>query len=517
MDVNALFEGASNIFLLQNIIAIILGITCGLIVGSIPAINGTLAIAVLLPFTFGLPLETGLLFLATLYKASNYSGSLASIMLGTPGTPAAAATLFDGYKLFKNNQGKKAIDMALYASSTASLAADLFLLVLVVPLTLVALKFGPPEVLILVLLSLVCVASLSEGSHGNILKNLLSGLTGLFIAMIGLDPLRGTSRYSFGSSELLGGINVIIVVIGLLCLPEIIIQIVKIRNKEDYLAKFKKITKGQEGVSLKEYIFALPSIIRGIIIGTIVGIMPGCGPTMATFLNYQYEHTLSARRKDAVRVGDGSLLGVSAPESANNAVAGTNLLPLISFGIPGDTAAAVLVGAFIMHGLNPGPTIMQRIPEVIYTLILGLLISNILLLFLGKVYNVIFQYIVALFKPTILYPLLLIISFAAAYTVNRTMMDLFLVIFIGFLGLFFIMGGFSRASMIIGVVLGSLAERSLGQTLTIGRGSLLVVFNRPISLLLILALIIIFIVPIIKRQIQNIRKKGDHQQNEIIP
>ena len=250
--------------------------------------------------------------------------------------------------------------------------------------------------------------------------------------------------------------------------------------------------------------------------GAIIGILPGAGPSMGAFMNYQMEHSRSKSRKDNVRVGEGSLRGVAAAESGNSAVGGANLIPMFSFGIPGDAAAAILIGAFVIHGVTPGPMIMERSPDIVYTAILGLIIANLFLIPIALVYSKMFKKIINKVDASIIYPIVLVICLAAAYTVRQSMLDLTIIVVLGLLGILIIKAGFSRVAIIIGLILGGLTEQSFGQTLMIGKGSLSVVFDRPISLIL-LTLVIIFLLwsllsKAIKSRGERVKKAGGIQQ-----
>ncbi|ARK30189.1 tripartite tricarboxylate transporter permease [Halalkalibacter krulwichiae] len=498
-----------------HLLALVAGVTIGMFLGSIPGLSGTLGLALMVPFTYNMPLTVAVVLLTATYKASSFSGSLSSIMLGTPGTPAAAATMFDGYKLFKKGKGWKAIQMSIYSSATADLLTDILLLLAVAPMALLALMFGPPEFLILVALALLSVASISETKKGSLIKNIISGLIGLFIAMIGMEALAGSPRYTFGSTSLLNGIDIMIAVLGLLCLPEVFMQISQ-KVKKGKLVKVKDVGKEEEGLTFLEYMKALPSILRGTIVGAIIGILPGAGPSMGAFMNYQMEHSRSKSRKDKVRVGEGSLRGVAAAESGNSAVGGANLIPMFSFGIPGDAAAAILIGAFVIHGVTPGPMIMERSPDIVYTAILGLIIANLILIPIALLYSKMFKRIINKIDASIIYPIVLVICLAAAYTVRQSMLDLAIIVILGLLGILIIKAGFSRVAIIIGLILGGLTEQSFGQTLMIGKGSLFVVFDRPISLVL-LTLVIIFLLwsllsKAVKARSESAKKAGGIEQ-----
>jgi len=493
----------------EHLMAIAVGLIIGLFLGSVPGLSGTLGLALMVPMTYNMPLTIAVVLLTAIYKASSFAGSLSSIFLGTPGTPAAAATLFDGYKLFKKGKGLKAVQMSIFSSVTADALTDILLLVAIIPMSILALMFGPPEFLILVLLALVSVASISETKTGNLNKNIISGLIGLFIAMIGMEALRGSPRYTFGSSELLNGIDLMVAVIGLLCLPEVFMQITKrIKNKKQGNApnlKIQQDSKKEEGLTVMEAVRALPTILRGAGIGGIIGILPGAGPAMGAFLNYQVEHSRSRSRKDKVKVGQGSLRGVAAAEAGNSAVGGANLLPLFSFGIPGDAAAAILIGAFMIHGITPGPNIMENTPQIVYSVIFGLLVANVLLLPLAFLYSKAFNWIITKINTSILYPIILTICFAAAYSIRQSILDILLVAAFGIAGLLVMKTGFSRIAIIIGLILGGLTELSFGQTLVMGEGSLAVVLERPIAIALLVLTLSMLFVPLLSKLL---RKKG---------
>ncbi|SDH21780.1 putative tricarboxylic transport membrane protein [Alteribacillus persepolensis] len=502
---DTLLQALLSILNWQHLLALTAGVMIGLLVGSVPGLSGTLALALMVPITYSLSLTVAVVLLTAIYKASTFAGSLTSIMVGTPGTPAAAATLFDGYTLKKKGEGLKAVQMSIFSSVTADMLTDIMLLVAIVPMTALALMFGAPEFLILVLLALISVASISETNTGSLIKNLISGLIGLFIAMIGMEALRGSPRYTFGNSDLLNGIDIMVGVIGLLCLPEVFIQISKRFHKGNEKSNASLTAGGEKakGLSWKEGIKAVPTILRGAVVGGILGILPGAGPSMGAFLNYQIEHQRSRSRKDKIKVGKGSIRGVAAAESGNSAVSGANLLPLFSFGIPGDAAAAILIGAFMIHGITPGPNIMESTPEIVYAVIFSLIIANLLLAPMAFIYSKFFNIIITKLDTAILYPIILTICLAAAYSIRNSMLDVALVFAFGVAGLFIMKAGFSRVAIIIGLILGGLTELSFGQTLVMGEGSLAILFERPISLVLLLLTLIIFLIPFITKLSQK--------------
>ncbi|MBW1994276.1 MAG: tripartite tricarboxylate transporter permease, partial [Deltaproteobacteria bacterium] len=358
---------------LQNFVAIFAGVAVGIITGAIPGMTGTMGVALALPFTFYMDPITGILFLVGLYKGAIYGGSITAILIKTPGTPAASCTVLDGYPMAQKGKAGKALNMALYASVFADFISNMSLILFAAPIAAFALRFGPPEFFTLIAFSLTIIAGVSGKS---ITKGLIAGGLGLMAATIGMDLVYGSSRFSFGSVDLLGGLNFIPVLIGLFAVPEILNEYGK-----KYSPQFQASTLGDRKVTWQEFKRCFKSIIRGSLIGVVIGAIPGIGGAPSAFLSYN-EAKRGSRHPETF--GSGEIEGVAASEAGNNGVCGATMIPLLTLGVPGDVITAVLLGAFMVHDLKPGPMLFQQNFGIVYGIFVGIMLSSIAMLILGK-------------------------------------------------------------------------------------------------------------------------------------
>jgi len=364
-------HGLSLLLSFQNFVAIICGTGLGVLLGAIPGLTGIMAIALIIPFTYHINPITALILLMGVSKGATYGGSISAILINTPGTPAASATALDGYPLARQGKSLKALKMALYASVLADTFSDLILIVVAGYLARMALKFGPPEYAMLIVFSLTIIGAVSGES---VVKGMISAAAGLFIGTIGLDPVEGIPRFDFGIVELYEGIPLLPMMIGLFALSEILRQ-----SEEKIVGKIKTVflpvsEKPEDNrVTGDEMKRCVKPIARASIIGTFLGAIPGIGPTVAAFLSYGETRRTA---KDPSSFGRGAIEGVAAAEAGNNAVCGANLIPLLTLGIPGDSTAAVLLGAFMIQGLAPGPLLFQKHGYIVYAFFLGLSSGN---------------------------------------------------------------------------------------------------------------------------------------------
>jgi len=472
--IELLIQGFMQVFSSFSWVYMIGGILGGLILGFIPGLSATTAIPFILPMTFYLDPITSLLMLLAAYKASLFAGSISAILLGTPGTPAAAMTLADGYTLAKEGKGRKALKMSLVASVTGDLFSDIVLILVAVPLARFALKFGPPEYTMVVVFSLTMIGVASSRS---LFKGLITAVTGLLISTIGLDPIVGIPRLSFDNPNLYSGINLMAILIGLLAMSEIFIQVErKLVQKTVHLPTPKN--KEDTRLSLKELRRCLKTIFRSAVIGTFIGSLPGLGPSLAAMLGY---NIAKERSKDPDRFGKGDLEGIAAAEAANNAVSGANMIPLLALGVPGDVTAAVLIGAFLIQGIQPGPMIFREHPDVIYGVYAGLIIANILLFLIA--YPLLKYFVkIAHLQVAHIFPLIMVFSIVGAYAVNQNWFDAGVMLFFGMVGYIMKKFKFPVIPLLIGFILGPMFETSFCQSLIISRGNLLVFFHGPISI-----------------------------------
>jgi len=474
--VEQVLAGFIDVFTVVNILYIALGITMGIFVGAVPGLNGPMAIAIAVPLTFFLSPLAAITFLVGILKGSRYGGSISAILLNTPGDPEAAATCFDGYPLARQGKAGKALKMALYASVFGDTFSDLVLIMVAAPIALIALKMGPPEITAVIIFALTIIASVSGGS---LLKGLIAAAFGIFINCVGLDPVTATPRLCMGFIELQDGIPLMAIGIGMLALSEVIIQIEEHAiTPEESISLGKKTKREDQTLSFHEFKGCLKTILRSSVIGTGVGALPGLGATIAAFLGYGAAKRAS---KTPEKFGKGTLEGVAAAEAANNAVVGANLIPLFTLGIPGNVAAAILIGAFMIHGVIPGPLMFQEHGRLIYGIYGALLVANCLNLVIGSFGLRFFARVIQIRKQ-IIYPVIIIFCITGAYMADNSLFAVALMIIFAILGYFMKKLDFSFVTFIIGFVLGPILELSLRQTLILSKNNPMMLLNRPVSL-----------------------------------
>lgn len=460
------FELVANF---ESVFALAGGVLIGVIAGAIPGLSATMAVALTLPFTFTMTPITGILLLLGVYKGGIFGGSIPAILIKTPGTPASSATILDGYPMVKNGQAGKALGMALWASCTADLISNLALILFAGWLAAFALNFGPPEFFTLILFSLTIIAGVSGES---LLKGIVSAIFGLLLATIGLDLVYGTSRFTIGDPNLMGGLNFIAVLIGLFAIPEIISMVRNPNANEG-----EKQNLGKEWVTFAEYKRCFKTIIRGSFIGVFLGSIPGIGAAPSAFLSYS-----EARRKSPNKenFGKGEIEGVAASESGNNGVAGATLIPLLALGIPGDVITAVILGAFMVHNLQPGPMMFLTSPDIIYGLFMGLIISSVFLYLIGSVAIRAFRYVVDI-PRSILFPAVMVLCVYGCYAVNNNIFDVGVMFAMGWLGYFMLCKDIPAAPFLIAFILGPLLEDNFRQAMLMSGGSADVLVRGPIT------------------------------------
>jgi len=452
---------------LDNALALLVGVLIGTIVGAIPGMTTPMAVALALPFTFALPPVTGILLLLGVYKGGIYGGSITAILINTPGTPAASCTVLDGYPLAKKGEARRALDIALYASCIADFISNISLILFAGYLATFALKFGSAELFTLIVFSLTIIAGVSGNQ---LLKGFGAACLGLLLATIGLDLIYGTNRFVFDNVQLMSGLTFIPVLIGLFALPEIINFFVS--NKTE----MKKTTLAGTGAGWKDLRSCLKSIFRGSAIGVILGAIPGIGGAPAAFMSYS-----EARRnsKNPDRFGKGELEGVAAAEAGNNGVAGATMIPLLALGIPGDVITAIILGAFMIHGLRPGPLMFQDNLSLIYALFMGIMLSSFYLLLVGKLSIKMIARIADIPKQR-LFPIVLVLCVFGAYAVNNTIFDVGVMFLMGALGFAMLKLSIPVAPFLIAFILGPLLEDNFRQSLLLSKGSYSIFFSSGI-------------------------------------
>jgi putative tricarboxylic transport membrane protein len=431
--------------------------------------SATMAVALTLPFTFSMQPITGILLLLGVYKGGIFGGSIPAILIKTPGTPASSATVLDGYPMAENGQAGKALGMALWASCTADLISNLSLILFAGWLASFALNFGPPEFFTLILFSLTIIAGVSGES---LLRGALSAMLGLLLATVGLDLIYGTNRFTFGNPNMMGGLNFIAVLIGLFAIPEILGMI---WNPKAHEGSTRQL--GQNWVTFKEYRRCFKSIVRGSFIGVFLGSIPGIGAAPSAFLSYSEARRTSPNKDN---FGKGEIEGVAASEAGNNGVAGATLIPLLALGVPGDVITAIILGAFMIHGLQPGPMMFIMNADIIYGLFIGLIISSVFLFFIGSVAIKGFKY-VADIPRGVLFPGVLTLCIYGVYAVNNNLFDVGVMFAMGWVGFFMVRYKIPAAPFLIAFILGPLLEDNFRQAMLMSGSSPVILFRGPIT------------------------------------
>ena len=463
-----LIQAIGLFFTFQNILIILAGVLIGAMVGAIPGMSTPMGVALVLPFTFTMEPITGILLLLGVYKGGLYGGSITAILIKAPGTPAAACTVLDGYPLTQKGQARKALDMALYASCFADFVSNLSLILLAGVLAGLALKFGPPEFFTLILFSLTIIAGVSGD---NIVKGIASACLGLMFAVIGLDMVYGTNRFLFGNWNLMGGLSFIPVLIGLFALPEIIHFFVN-----DAVDRVKTVAMGGGGAGLADFRRCFKSILRGSLIGVVLGAIPGIGGAPSAFLSYSEARRTSGNRDN---FGKGELEGVAAAEAGNNGVAGATMIPLLALGVPGDVITAIILGAFMIHGLRPGPLLFVENISLVYALFVGIMLSSLYLFIVGK-FTIRLISRIAEVPNRILYPMVLLLCLFGTFAINNNMFDVLVMLLMGCIGYVMMLYRFPAPPFLIAFILGPLLEDNFRQSLILSDGGMGILFRSPI-------------------------------------
>lgn len=447
------------------------GSIVGIIVGAMPGLTATMAVALLIPVTFGMSPLLGLALMGGVYCGGMYGGAISSILLSTPGTPAAAATAFDGYPMARQGKGGTALTVATWASFWGGIISTIALLLMAPALAKFSLRFGPPEYFVLAIMGLSSIVTLTKGS---MVKGLLSGFLGLVIATVGMDQISGYMRFTFGQIDLFDGVTFMPALIGLFSVSQILNLTSQTHISENIDATLSTIRRSKLPQGMTS------TICRGGIIGTIVGMLPGAGATISSFISYNFAKQSA---KDPETFGKGNPKGVAAAESANNGCVGGSLIPLLTLGIPGNSVAAALMGGLMIQGLIPGPELFTRYGTLTYGFILSLFIANLAFLALGLFLAPYFARVTAT-PNALLIPGIAILSVIGSYAINNNMFDVWLMIGFGIAGYFLEKGGFSIGALVLGLILGPIAELGFGQSLIISQGSPMIFFERPLCILL---------------------------------
>lgn len=479
------------------------GTLFGIFVGVMPGLSSVMGLSIMLPFTLTLKGSGGILMMLGLFCGAIYGGSITAILINTPGTANSAATCLDGNPMaIKKGQPGRALGLSTMASTFGGLFSAVMLLWTAPLLSKFAMKFTPPEYFAMAVFGLSIVTSVS---NKNLLKGLLSAVIGLLLATIGIDSIAGTTRFTFGTIYLTGGISFIPVLIGLFAFSQGLIT-----TEENFGKMMKKVTPKIKRTipTMEDVKRVFPTMLRSSVIGTVIGAIPGTGGDIASWVSYNEAKRWS---KHPEEFGNGAPEGIAAPEAANNAISGGALIPLLTIGIPGDSGTAVMLGALMMQGIIPGPLLFTEQTDKVYLIIVGLFLANIFMGLLGFAGIRLFSKIVAI-PDVILTPMIFIFCFVGTFAMNHNISDIFLMIIAGILGYFMLKMDFCVPPLILGLILGRTLESNLRRSLVLSDGSPVIFLQRPIAFVLLIAAFISLIYPIVLPYIRNIREKGRNEE-----
>lgn len=483
-----------------NVLYCFLGVLLGTLVGVLPGIGPTATIAMLLPITFSLNAETALIMLAGIYYGAQYGGSTTAILINLPGESSSAVTAIDGYQMARKGRAGAALATAAIGSFFAGSVATFLLAAFAPPLARAALNFGAPEYFSLIVLGLLVSIALA---HGSILKALAMIVLGLLLGMVGQDIYTGTPRFTFGVRELFGGLNFVAVAVGVFGIAEILRNL---ENESEREVGVKKVTN--LWLTRDDMRRIVAPVLRGTALGSVLGILPGGGHILSSFASYSAEKRLS---KHPEEFGKGAIEGVAGPESANNAAAQTSFIPLMTLGIPAHPVMALMIGAFILQGITPGPNVINEQPALFWGIIASMWIGNLLLVILNL--PLVGLWVKMLSIPyRVLFPAIVLFACIGTFSINQNLYDIIAIAFFGMVGYLLIRFGCEPAPLLLGFVLGPLLEEHLRRAMIISRGDPLVFVERPISatlLALALGAVLLAVLPSIRKKRQEVFVEED--------
>jgi len=470
-----LLAGFANVFEPWNFLLMVFGTVVGVIIGCLPGLSGSMGIILLLPLTYTLEKSAALVMLCGIFCGSMFGGSVSAILLRTPGTPSATATLLDGYPLAQQGKAGKAIGVAAVGSFIGGIVSTICLIFIAPQLAKVALKFHSADYFALALFGISIMAS---AAGKNVLKGLIAGAVGLLISMVGTDPLVGAARFNFGSAKMMIGFPQLAVLIGVFAISEVFTQVQggnhRVEVKDQAVTNIMPTFGEIRG-------FLLAAIV-GALIGVFIGIVPGTGGAIAVFIAYNVAHKISRHPE---MFGHGSYEGIAAPEASNNGTTGGALIPMLCLGIPGDTVTSVMLGALTLIGVMPGPQLFTQSADIVYAIFAGMIVIQFVMLFFGVIFAKVAPKVLKV-PVRYLMPIILVLCVVGAFCLANQTYHVAVAIAFGFIGYFMKKFGFPGAPMVLGVILGPIAEKNLDRALQLSRNDWTIFFRRPIALTFIL-------------------------------
>ncbi|WPZ32746.1 tripartite tricarboxylate transporter permease [Thalassobaculum sp. OXR-137] len=481
--------------------AVLLTLVCcvvaGMIIGAIPGLTVSIAVALAVPIAIFMPTEIALAMLVSLYGAGVYGGSVSAILLSAPGTPASAATVFDGFPMARAGMATKALRISLIASTFGSVFSIVLLITVAPVLANFALRFGPVEMASILLFTFTIIGTISGPS---MTKGLFSAAVGMVLATVGSDPMIGTPRFTYGMTELLDGLTYIPLLVGLFALAEVIEQAVGGFKQDVQRIEVGGEDREKNRIRLADIRQIAMPMVRGSLIGSFIGLLPGIGSTIAAFLAYADSKRAAGK---SGRFGEGDIRGIAAPESSNNAVGGATFIPTLALGIPGDAVTAILLGAMVMLGVTPGPLLFVTNPDVVYTIYIVLCMSTLLMLLIGLVATRPLSLVLRLPKVYLL-PLVSLTCVAGSYVVRNNFIDVIVMLLAGVLGFLFNRAKIPVTPLLISFIITPPFEEAVRQALTASEGSLTVFVTNPVSLGCLAAALLVVILVIRSRTVRGV-------------
>jgi putative tricarboxylic transport membrane protein len=459
----------------MNLLFAFVGCLLGTVIGVLPGIGPAAGIAILIPVTSGMQPTGAIIMLAAIYYGVMYGGTITSVLMNTPGEAASAVTCIDGYEMAKRGRAGAALSIAAIGSFIGGTVSTLGLVFLALPLTGLALAFGPPEIFALLIFGMSLVTGLAGNS---IVRALIAAVIGMLISQVGIDPVLGAPRFTFGITDLLNGFDIVPVVMGLFGIGEIL-QSVESHARESFASS--KVSLVQ--LTRQDIKASAAPIARGTVVGFILGLIPGIGTIVPTFLSYAFERKLS---KTPERFGKGAIEGVAGPETSNNAAASASLIPLFTLGIPGSAVTAILMGAFMVKGLTPGPALFVDQPALVWAIIGSMFVGNLILLILNLPFIPVWVRILRV-PPSIMTAVILGFCIIGAYSLRNSVFDIGVMMSFGVVGYIFARLSIPVAPMVLTLVLTPLTEAALRQSLEMSRGAFSIFVTHPLSLVLLIA------------------------------
>ncbi len=492
--IDLLFRGFHVALEPTNLLYSLVGVTVGTLVGVLPGLGPTGAIAILLPATYGASPISSIIMLAGVYYGAMYGGSTTSVLVNIPGEASSVVTCLDGYQMARRGRAGAALGMAAFASFIAGTLALVGLILLAPPLAVFALRFGPAEYFALMVAGLVI---LSYMTHGSMLKGLMMASAGLVLGTVGLDTITGLSRFTFGQTALSDGIGFLPMAMGLFGVAEVLIGLEGGETREVYTGRVHGLLPNR-----RDWADSGLPIARGSVIGFLLGILPGGGAVLSSFVSYAVERRLARRPEE---FGKGAIAGLAAPEAANNAASTGAFIPMLSLGVPSNSATAVLLGALLIYGVQPGPLLMQAHPDLFWGVVASMYVGNVVLLVLNL--PLIGLWVRLLKVPyDYLFPAILLFCLVGVYSVNNNETDVFLMVAFGLLGYVLRKADYDPAPMLLALILGPMLELNFRQALILSQGDLTAFVRHPIAAVLLLVAAILLVLPIVQ---DLSRKKGD--------